>query len=70
VRQLPSCCTGLTVSRLQVTLVPVPGLTDVSSSAVRAALASGGDVAHALHPDVAQHIRAHALYTSAPPPPP
>jgi hypothetical protein len=51
---------------LQVTLVPVPGLTDVSSSAVRATLASGGDVTHVLHPDVLQYIRAHALYTSSP----
>jgi hypothetical protein len=47
----------------QVTLVPVPGLADVSSSAVRAALTAGGDVAEGvLHPAVRAYAREHALY--------
>jgi nicotinic acid mononucleotide adenylyltransferase len=50
----------------QATVVPVAGLTDVSSSAARASLARGGDAAGALHPEVLAYIREHGLYAIAP----
>lgn len=52
----------------QVRVLRIPGLTDVSSSAVRAAL-KHGDAASlpegALHPDVLRYAAAHGLYAAA-----
>ena len=55
----------------QATVLQVAGLTDVSSTAVRAALAAGGDGGSALRASVLAYAREHALYgacSAAPPP--
>ena len=57
---------SVALTRAQVTLLHVPGLADVSSSAARAALAAGDDAAAArlLHPAVLAYARQHELYAS------
>ena len=62
VRGCCRCVPRLTALAAQATVLQVAGLTDASSTAARAALATGGDGAGALHPDVLAYARAHALY--------
>ncbi|MHC4719147.1 MAG: nicotinate-nicotinamide nucleotide adenylyltransferase, partial [Planctomycetota bacterium] len=49
------------VEKLQKNIVPTP-LIDISSTDIRNGLAAGRDVAHMLHPFVADYIREHNLY--------
>lgn len=49
------------VEKLQKNIVPTP-LIDISSTDIRNGLAAGRDVAHMLHPLVADYIREHNLY--------
>ena len=53
----------LSTFNFQLSILEDPPLLPYSSTEVRQAIAEGKDTSHMLHPDVAQYIKTHKLYT-------